>query len=156
MTKNTTRQKTAEQETTEAGKKPSMKRLRQRAAAERLTIGLDLGDRHTHYCWMQGGEVLVEHKLPTSKAGRDGLLAELPRCRVAMEVGTHSGWVSRHIGKLGHEAFVAHARRIAWFRRAGERTTGSMRGSQRNWRAWTWRCWRRSGTTASRRSRNWR
>src|SRR5579863_1803604 len=115
MTKNSTRQKTAEQATTEAGKKPSMKELRKRAAGERLTIGLDLGDRHTHYCVLDAqGEVVVEDKLPTSKAGRDGLLAELARCRVAMEVGTHSGWVSRHIGKPGHEAIVANARRIAW------------------------------------------
>ena len=115
MKKNSTRQKTAEQGSTEACKKASMKKLRQRAAAERLTIGLDLGDRHTHYCVLDAqGEVVVEDKLPTSKAGRDGLLAELARCRVAMEVGTHSGWVSRHIGKPGHEAIVANARRIAW------------------------------------------
>lgn len=115
MKKSTTRQATAGQEVTESPKKLSMKELRKRAAAERLTIGLDLGDRHTHYCVLDAaGEVLVEDKLATSKAGLDGLLAELPGCRVALEVGTHSGWISRHIGKRGHQAIVANARRIAW------------------------------------------
>lgn len=116
MKKNTSGQATARQEVSESPKKLSMKELRKRAAAERLTIGLDLGDRHTHYCVLDAaGEVLVEDKLATSKAGLDGLLAELPGgCRVALEVGTHSGWISRHIGKRGHQAIVANARRIAW------------------------------------------
>jgi transposase len=116
MKKNTTRADTAKQNVIESPKKKlSIKELRKRAAAERLTIGLDLGDRHTHYCVIDAqGEVLVEDKLPTSKAGLDGLLQGLAACRVAMEVGTHSGWVSRHIGQQGHEVIVANARRIAW------------------------------------------
>jgi len=115
MKKNTTSKKAAEKETAEGPRKGSMKELRKRAAEGRLTIGLDLGDRNTHYCVISAqGEVLVEDKLATSKAGLDGLLTELPSCRVAMEVGTHSGWVSRHVSKRGHEAIVANARRIAW------------------------------------------
>jgi transposase len=34
------------------------------------------------------------------------------RCRIAIEVGTHSPWVSRLLAKLGHEVIVANARQI--------------------------------------------
>ena len=38
-----------------------------RNCAERLTIGLDLGDRWSYYCVLDGkGEVLVEQKLATT------------------------------------------------------------------------------------------
>jgi transposase len=34
------------------------------------------------------------------------------RCRIAMEVGTHSPWVSRLLGGMGHEVIVANARQV--------------------------------------------
>jgi len=36
----------------------------------------------------------------------------LARCRVAMEVGTHSPWLSRLLSSLGHEVIVANARQV--------------------------------------------
>ena len=36
----------------------------------------------------------------------------MPRCRVALEVGVHSPWVSRHLTRLGHEVIGANARRV--------------------------------------------
>ena len=33
-------------------------------------------------------------------------------CRIALEVGTHSPWVSRLLSKLGHEVIVANARQV--------------------------------------------
>jgi transposase len=36
----------------------------------------------------------------------------LQRCRIAVEVGTHSPWVSRLLTKLGHEVIVANARQV--------------------------------------------
>ena len=38
--------------------------------------------------------------------------ASLPPCRVAMEVGAHSRWVSALLTRLGHEVFVADARKL--------------------------------------------
>ena len=36
----------------------------------RLTIGLDLGDRTSHYCILnEAGEVILERKLPTTPKG---------------------------------------------------------------------------------------
>ena len=89
------------------------KRLRQMAAEQRLTIGLDLGDLYSRYCIMgEAGEIVREGQLPTSKAGLDSLFAKMPSSRVALEVGTHSPWVSRHIAGLGHEVIVANPHKV--------------------------------------------
>ena len=89
------------------------KRLRQMAAEQRLTIGLDLGDLYSRYCIMgEAGEIVSEGQLPTSKAGLDSLFAKMPSSRVALEVGTHSPWVSRHLAGLGHEVIVANPHKL--------------------------------------------
>src|ERR1700682_1743415 len=79
----------------------------------KLTIGLDLGDRASHYCVLdEAGEVMVEQKLPTTpQAMRQGFGA-IPSSRVALETGAHSPWVSRQLTQLGHEVIVAHARNV--------------------------------------------
>src|ERR1700758_4499538 len=78
-----------------------------------LTIGMDLGDRFTYYCVLdEAGEVLVEHKLATTKQAMKQVFGRIPRSRVAMETGAHSPWVSRLLDQLGHEVIVAHARNV--------------------------------------------
>ena len=79
----------------------------------KLTIGLDLGDRFSHYCILnESGEVIGEHNLPTTPKGIDEVFRRIPRSRVALETGTHSPWVSRQLARLGHEVIVAHARNV--------------------------------------------
>jgi len=61
-----------------------------------LTIGLDLGDRSSSYCILnEAGEIVLEHKLATTPEAIKQVFGSLPRCRIAMETGTHSPWVSR-------------------------------------------------------------
>jgi transposase len=36
----------------------------------------------------------------------------MPRYRIALETSTHSPWVSRLLGEVGHEVIVAHARNV--------------------------------------------
>ena len=36
----------------------------------------------------------------------------MPRSRVALEIGTHSPWISRLLSELGHEVIVANARKV--------------------------------------------
>src|SRR5450432_1734254 len=80
---------------------------------DKLTIGLDLGDRFSHYCILNGaGEVIREHRLPTTPKGIDEIFGKIPTSRVALETGTHSHWVSRQLARLGHEVIVAHARNV--------------------------------------------
>jgi len=79
----------------------------------KLTIGLDLGDRSSHYCMLdEAGNVILERSLPTTANGIRQAFSRIPRCRMALETGTHSPWVSRQLSELGHEVIVAHARNV--------------------------------------------
>src|SRR5580693_2671335 len=79
----------------------------------KLTIGLDLGDRFSHYCILdESGKVILEHDLPTTPKGMHQVFSKIPRSRIALETGTHSPWISRQLTELGHEVIVAHARNV--------------------------------------------
>ncbi len=79
----------------------------------KLTIGLDLGDRSSHYCILdEAGSVLLDHSLPTTPKGIHQVFSRIPRSRIALETGTHSPWVSRLLTQSGHEVIVAHARNV--------------------------------------------
>ncbi len=79
----------------------------------KLTIGLDLGDRSSWYCLLdEVGEVRLEQKLGTTPKAMREVLGSMPRCRIALETGMHSPWVSRLLSELGHEVIVAHARNV--------------------------------------------
>src|ERR1039458_3493630 len=87
--------------------------IRRMAAKQRLTVGLDLGQRSSRYCILdEAGEKASEDQLPTTKTGLDSVLGKMPPCRVALEVGTHSPWVSRHLAAMGHEVIVANPRKV--------------------------------------------
>jgi transposase len=80
---------------------------------QKLTIGLDLGDRSSHYCLLdERGRILEESKTATSPKAMEAAFGAMPRSRIALETGTHSPWVSRLLSKLGHEVIVAHARKV--------------------------------------------
>ena len=80
---------------------------------QKLTIGLDLGDRSSHYCVLdESGRILVESKTSTSPDAMEAGFGSMPRSRIALETGTHSPWVSRLLSELGHEVIVAHARNV--------------------------------------------
>jgi len=108
MKKNTTTKKSPK-----ALAKGQKKQICQLAAKQRLTIGLDLGDQTTRYCILdEAGNVVSEDQLPTTKAGLDWLFAKMPASRAALEVGTHSPWMSRHLASLGHEVIVANSHKV--------------------------------------------
>ena len=60
----------------------------------------------------QEGEIVGEGSVATTKPGLRQRFAAKKRCRIAIEVGTHSAWVSRLLKKLGHEVIVANAREV--------------------------------------------
>lgn len=83
------------------------------AAAMTITIGLDVGDRFSHYCELDAaGEVVAEGRVLTKPEALRRQFAGVPRARVVLEVGTHSPWISRLLEELGHEVIVANARRV--------------------------------------------
>ena len=78
-----------------------------------MTIGMDLGDKTSRYCAIdQEGKMLFERSVPTTTKGMTQVFGALARCRIALEVGTHSPWVSRMLSGLGHEVIVANARQV--------------------------------------------
>jgi transposase len=78
-----------------------------------ITIGMDLGDRTSRYCVLDGaGEVVKEGSVATTRAGMTELYGPMKKYRIAMEAGTHSPWVSRQLKALGHEVIVANPRQL--------------------------------------------
>lgn len=79
------------------------------AVVPSLTIGLDLGDRKSHYCAIDAhGTVVDIGSLATTEVALREHFADRPPCRVVIEVSTHSPWISRLVQSLGHEVFVAN------------------------------------------------
>lgn len=88
-------------------------RRNKRLGQEPIAIGMDLGDKSSCYCVLNGqGEVIEEGKVATTRKGLGQAFGAMRRSRMAMEVGTHSPWVSRWLSGLGHEAIVANARQV--------------------------------------------
>jgi len=87
-----------------------------RAAARKeapITIGMDLGDKTSRYCVLgDNGDVLSEGSVATTRKAMAQKFGGMRRCRVAMEVGTHSPWLSRWLKNLGFETIVANARQV--------------------------------------------
>src|SRR5271157_6105421 len=80
---------------------------------QKLTIGFDLGDRSSWYCVLnESGEVVLEQRLSTTPKAMGEVFGGMPHCRIALETGMHSPWVSRLLSQLGHEVIVAHARNV--------------------------------------------
>ncbi len=74
---------------------------------QRLTIGVDLGDRWSFYCIRdEAGEIILEQKLLTTPEAMKQTFGKIPRSLIALETGTHSPWVSRLFTQLGHEVIA--------------------------------------------------
>jgi transposase len=83
------------------------------AGPVKQVVGLDLGDKSSRYCVLDSaGKVQVERSVATTRPGLSQMFAKMTRSRIALEVGTHSPWVSRLLESLGHEVIVANARRV--------------------------------------------
>jgi transposase len=78
-----------------------------------ITVGLDLGDRFSHYCMLnEDGDAIESGRMQTTEAALRRHFEGEPRMRIALECGTHSPWISRLLEQWGHEVIVANARKI--------------------------------------------
>lgn len=78
-----------------------------------VVVGLDLGDRYSWLCVLdEDGEVVEEGRIQTTDAALRRWFGARATARVAIEVGTHSPWVSRLLKELGHGVIVANARHV--------------------------------------------
>jgi transposase len=74
---------------------------------------MDLGDKHCHLYVLDNATVeeLERTRVPTSKMAIRRWFGAREAARVVIEVGGHSGWVSRLIAQLGHDVLIADPRR---------------------------------------------
>jgi len=80
---------------------------------QKLTLGLDLGDRNCWYCVVdEAGQIRLEQRVRTNAKALREVFGAMPRSRIALEIGTHSPWISRLLSELGHEVIVANARKV--------------------------------------------
>jgi transposase len=80
---------------------------------QKLTIGLDLGDRNSWYCVLdESGQIQLEQRVRTNGKALREIFGAMSRSRIALEIGTHSPWISRLLSELGHEVIVANARKV--------------------------------------------
>ena len=79
-----------------------------------LTLGIDLGDRHSNLCLLdtETGEVIEESRIATTPQAFERRFVGVEPMRVALEAGTHSPWISRVLGGCTHEVLVANARKL--------------------------------------------
>jgi transposase len=77
------------------------------------TVGLDLGDRYSHYCIVtRRGDCMEEGRIQSTEAALRKQFGNEEPLRIALEAGTHSPWVSRLLEQLGHQVIVANTRKI--------------------------------------------
>jgi transposase len=87
------------------------------------TIGLDLSDKTGLFVVLDAsGQVVREGKVMLDLAGVRKVFATRQPCRIAIEVGTHSPWLSRQLTELGYEVIVANARQVGLIARGQKKT----------------------------------
>lgn len=110
MKKNTTTARKIAKKAQGKGRKKQNVRL---ASRGKLTIGIDLGDQTSRYCILdEAGEIVNEDQVATTKEGLNSLFGKMAASRIAIEVGTHSPWVSRQLKAMGHEVIVANSHQV--------------------------------------------
>ncbi|MBA4179787.1 MAG: IS110 family transposase [Anaerolinea sp.] len=78
-----------------------------------MTVGVDVSDGFSSICILdREGEVLEEGRVRTTSEGMGQRFGAMAPCRVVIEAGTHSPWLSRLLSGLGHEVVVANARKV--------------------------------------------
>lgn len=78
-----------------------------------VTVGLDLGDRFSHFVILDAeGQILDEGRLGTNEESLRRHFSSRPPMRIAVETGTHSPWVSRQLAEYGHDVLVANSRKL--------------------------------------------
>ena len=82
-----------------------------------ITVGIDMGDKNHSVCVLDAkGKVVSKITVTNTSAAIRKFFGKYDACLVAMEAGTHSGWVSRILEEMGHKVLVGNPRklRVIW------------------------------------------
>lgn len=78
-----------------------------------ITIGLDMGDKTHSICVLDAeGAVVSRAEIANTSTAIRKYFGRWEASLVAMEAGTHSGWVSRILEELGHRVLVGNPRKL--------------------------------------------
>lgn len=78
-----------------------------------ITIGMDMGDKKHDICIVDcDGKVIKRSKVTNTAAAIRKYFGKSEPCRIAMEAGTHSSWISRILEELGYEVLVGNPRKL--------------------------------------------
>jgi len=78
-----------------------------------VIIGMDLGDRFSHFCALDDdGSVVAEGRVATTPGAMELEFKSVTSKTIAIEAGMHSPWVSRLFKRLGHAVLVANPRKL--------------------------------------------
>ena len=81
-------------------------------------IGLDLADVWSDWVGLdEQGEVVGRDRVKTTESELRKTFGAIEPTTIAIEVATHSAWVSRVLSSLGHTVVVANARKVALIHR---------------------------------------
>jgi len=81
-------------------------------------IGLDLADVWSDWVGLdERGDRVECERVKTTESELRKVFGAMAPTTIALEVGTHSRWVSRVLGSLGHTVVVANARKVALIHR---------------------------------------
>jgi len=84
-----------------------------RRASTGWFVGIDLGDKKSVCCVLdREGQIVAEGKFSTTREEFAELFSKIPKSRIALEVGTHSPWVSEQLESYGQEVKVANPRKM--------------------------------------------
>ena len=87
------------------------------------TVGVDLSDRVSHFHVLRGDGVLLDKgQVSTERSALTQLFARWKGCRLVIEAGGHSPWISRLASFCGLEVFVANPRRVELISKSDKKT----------------------------------
>jgi transposase len=76
-------------------------------------LGVDLGDKKHYVCATdKNGVILQEFTIANDRMALRKLYEDYPNSSLAIEVGTHSPWISRFLTNGGMDVTVANARKL--------------------------------------------
>lgn len=94
-------------------KEDSTKGKRGRSRGKEVAAGMDVGDRHSQLCAMDGqGDVVWERKVPTTRSGLQKGFGKAKGLRIVLEAGTQSRWIAQYLKEGGHRVKVVDPRKL--------------------------------------------
>jgi hypothetical protein len=122
-----------------AGRKSATRGTQEEQPA--ITIGIDVGDQYSHFCWLDNaGDVVKRGRVASTEGALEKAFGKIGRSRIALETGTHCHWISEVLSQLGHEVIGRMRGSCRASVAAGARTIRGMRSSWHGWRGWMCGC----------------